>query len=81
MKKLLLVSALVLVLSGCSNSPPAGGSKPATAYTRIARTSGPTTVVDRVIDRELGVVCYVSDGHYSGGIECLHYPELQDKPR
>lgn len=66
----IIIAAATLVLAGCA---PAPHSETPAPVNRVGTASG--TTVDRVVDEEMGVVCYVSDGAYSGGISCLPLPK------
>lgn len=71
--KALAFGALAL-LAGCREAP-----EPDTTHNAAGDVAVlPDAVwanVSRVTDKELGVVCYVSDGYKSGGISCIRIPE------
>lgn len=70
MKKLAL---LALLLAGCAAPSPSEGD-PQGPPTRAFGYIDGRTEVTRMIDEELNIVCYVSDGYKAGGISCLYRP-------
>lgn len=74
MKRSILILAAALACAGCSQRQSPEGIQtpdaPTADVVRIGEAPG-YTEVDRIVDAEIGVVCYVSNGYKAGGISCL----------
>lgn len=75
MKKLMWVCLFTAALTACS-VPPQQQAAPKSyvdpGHTEI-RAGIPDVYVYKFVDKEDNVLCYVMDGHNSGGIHCLPY--------
>ena len=77
MRKILVTVAItaVIVLTACSNPPSTATTQQETntyidpGYIKIKGIPGNS--VYKFYDMEEGVVCYINDGYYSGGIHCM----------
>lgn len=73
MRTTILIVAAILC-AGCTGGPPSASTSAPEGSTWAFSES----VVKRFRDSETGIVCYVSDGYYSGGISCLHDPAIKE---
>jgi len=74
MKKLSILFAILILIAACTKP---SGAPPKTDFIKAFGTD-----VRRVIDREAGVVCYLSDVYYGESISCLPIGDtlLEDMP-
>lgn len=68
--KTLTAAVLLLAAGACTKPQPDEGTEQF-AVSKAWTSVGMGTSVVRIVDKENGVICYVSDGYRSGGIACL----------
>lgn len=67
--RVVTIFAATLALAACAPPP----SKTPAEANRIARSSG--VAVDRIADKENGIVCYMTTGNASPAISCVLLPK------